>query len=692
MAGVQPGDIILDVDNIPFSSKRFALHVEQTVTLGVERGGQRLELNAPLVPLAKAAPLFLISSVAPALVYWAASTLLLWRRFGQGEVQLLFVLAQTIAIAMLFPPPPFLPWCYRAFWASSLSAACFFLAPSLLLHFHITFPVTLGSSRQRHQFLGVLYGLTLPAAASWLAYTVLENTLLWQLSTLYAALELIIVIVILIYVYFYRATPDGRRRLRVLIPSITLAVGPFAFIYAQAASFRGLDTTLDWMVRLTLLIAPLGYTYAVLRHNLFGIDRVLNRALVYILLSVGILILYLGPFLLIHRLLPSNPRAQILVVAGLTMMIGLAFDWSRTRIQRLVDRLFYGGWYDYPGVVETISDALARSLDREQLTEVLTLQVPKLMQLHHGHLWIGGPDETLPHKAPEPSQSFSFTLKGQEHAIWTVGPRHDEEDFSSTDQRILETLAHQAEIALSNVLLVETLRRQLDEIRASRETLAQAQHQLLRSREEEQSRLARDLHDGPIQTLVGLNMQLSLLLAFLGDERIPADKALSTMRTAVRALLSELRQVCAELRPPMLDTLGLGAALHALAEEWSAQSNVPVALDLPPNAALRPLPGDVSVNLYRVVQEALSNVTRHAGARRVTICLSWDASHLSLSIQDDGRGFAVPDAFHDLTSQGHFGLVGMQERIDLIDGTWMIKSAPGQGTTVRVVWQTNTDL
>ena len=259
--------------------------------------------------------------------------------------------------------------------------------------------------------------------------------------------------------------------------------------------------------------------------------------------------------------------------------------------------------------------------------------------------------------------------------------RRDGEEFTAPDRRILKTLADQAEVALNNVLLVETLRRQLGEIR-------EVQHRLLRSREEERARLARDLHDGPIQLLVGLNMQLGLLLAATGKETLSASEELQAMRAEVRRLLAELRQVCAELRPPMLDTLGLGAALRALAEEWSEQSGVPITLDLPPDHTLRALPGEVTVNLYRVAQESLSNVARHAAARQVALSLVWEADRLTLTVRDDGRGFVLPEVLHDLTAQEHFGLMGMQERVALIGGRLMIESAPGQGTTVRVTYQT----
>ena len=227
------------------------------------------------------------------------------------------------------------------------------------------------------------------------------------------------------------------------------------------------------------------------------------------------------------------------------------------------------------------------------------------------------------------------------------------------------------------MLLIETLRTQLDEIRASSEALSQAQHRLLRSREEERARLARDLHDGPLQSLIGLNLQLGLLLPQTGDS-----KALNEMRSEVHDLLNDLRGVCSELRPPMLDTLGLAAALRSLAEDWSGQSGVAVQLDLPPYAFdLSPLPGDIAVNLYRVAQEALTNVAKHAQAKRVDICLTDQNGGVNMSIHDDGRGFELPDEIGALTTHGHFGLVGLRERVNLIGGKLSLDSSTRPGYT-----------
>jgi signal transduction histidine kinase len=289
-------------------------------------------------------------------------------------------------------------------------------------------------------------------------------------------------------------------------------------------------------------------------------------------------------------------------------------------------------------------------------------------------------------KVVPPQLQFSLQFQGQVRGQWMVAARRDDEDFTTSDRRILKTLARQAETALSNVLLVETLRQQLEELQASRETLAQAQRRLLRSREAERARLARDLHDGPLQVLVGLNLQTGLLLSQREADDSPVTSALKEIRGEVQGLLSDLRQVCSELRPPMLDTLGLGAALRALAEDWSAQNGIAVQIDLP-DTALRSLPSDVAVNLYRVVQEALSNVAHHAAAQHVTLAVCDGQQGITLQLHDDGHGFTLPRSSRELIAQDHYGLVGMQERVDLIDGQLQLDSAPGRGTTLHVTWR-----
>ena len=633
-------------------------------------------------PSVQASDLSLINAIVVALTFWGTGTLLLWRRSWQMEARLFFLMAQSIGVGLLF----FLAYAQSEIyptWMSVLRSAGFHVAGTLLVHFYLIFPARLGTPRKRRSIMGVLYGLMPIALVCRLTATPIGI----QLAFLFNTLEITAAALILMYAYLRPATPDTRRRIRLVVFGNMTAFVPTFFLYLLPMIAGATHWMPDWMVGPFIIIAPLSYLYAMIRHNLFGVDRVLNRTLVYALLSIGILLLYAGPLLVIYHILPDDLPAQLIVITVLTLLVGLSFDWTRTRVQHWVDRLFYGGWYDYPGVVETISDALARCVDRGPLTAILTQQVPALMPLPEGRLWIGEAAALPQTKIVPPQLLLLLQFQGRACGQWTIGSRRDDEDFTTADRRILNTLAHQAETALSNVLLVETLRQQLDELHANRETLALAQRRLLRSREEERARLARDLHDGPLQVLVGLNLQTGLLLSQREADDSSITTALKEIRGEVQALLTDLRQVCAELRPPMLDTLGLGAALRALVEDWSAQSGIAVQIDLPADGKLRSLPGDVAVNVYRVVQEALSNIARHAAAQHVVLTACDDQPGITLRLQDDGCGFASPASSRELIAHGHYGLIGMQERVDLIDGQFQLATAPGRGTTLHLTWR-----
>ena len=679
-AGLRAGDVVVAVNGNPFSGWH-NLQWDQPFLLSVERDGSTLSFAVAPVGTTQAPNGWLISLAAAIPIFWGVSTLLLIRRFQQTQVRLLFLLCQTLTLLAAISNP--YPW-PTTIWLLILSTACFHLLLFFFLHLHLVFPVLVSTQSRRRWLLAITLGLGLVLTFLYLFQADLGT----KLSNGYAVLVIGTVIAIVIHVYGRRANAADRRRLRLIIFSTIAGMMPVLFGLVLPNILGKRPFISAWQLGPITIGIPLTYLYATARHNLFGIDRLLNRTLVYIILSSCILALYVGPVLILYRLLPDDLPLQMAIIAGLTMLVGVSFNWARTQVQRLVDGLFYGGWYDYPGVVETISAALARTIEREQLVDVLTRQTPTLMQLHDGQLWIGGqnqpeappptPPTNLPTYQPDPLR-LPLVFQGQVRGLWSVGARSDGDELSTTDRRILRTLAHQAEIALGNVLLVETLRRRLNEIR-------EAQHQLLRSREDERARLARDLHDGPIQSLVGLNMQLGLLLNSSAQDT-PLTEELSAMRSEMRGLLTELRQVCAELRPPMLDTLGLGAAIRALAEEWSAQNHIAISFDLLPDVALRSLSSHVSVNLYRVVQEALANVARHAQARRVVIRMEQQSDGSTLTIQDDGRSFAIPTILHELTDQGHFGLVGMQERVNAIGGTLMLESVPGQGTIVSVTWR-----
>jgi signal transduction histidine kinase len=209
--------------------------------------------------------------------------------------------------------------------------------------------------------------------------------------------------------------------------------------------------------------------------------------------------------------------------------------------------------------------------------------------------------------------------------------------------------------------------------------LARLSARMVEQHEEERRRLSRELHDETAQVFSAVKMELSVL-----RDGVPAetagriDHALDLVDTGIRGI----RNVVHSLRPSLLDDLGLLPALRSLITEFQQRSGLAVSLESP--ATLAPLSKDAELALFRALQEALSNVARHAGAGTVTVRLRQDGPRLELTVQDDGRG--LPEGVTPATIErpGHMGIVGMRERIGALGGTVMVEAPPGAGFRVRV--------
>lgn len=197
---------------------------------------------------------------------------------------------------------------------------------------------------------------------------------------------------------------------------------------------------------------------------------------------------------------------------------------------------------------------------------------------------------------------------------------------------------------------------------------------LLSEREEhERGRLAREIHDGPIQTLYSVNHRL--------EEATP--ETLTASRRDVKELASELRSICEHLRPALVDNLGLEGALRARARTLS-KNNLGLKISISFDSTCSALTGPIEHACYRIVQEALNNIIRHAEASKADISLSRNLSVYQLVIQDNGRGFDLPKDWLKLVRDSHFGLVGIRERAEMQGGSCRIDSAPGKGTRIEV--------
>jgi signal transduction histidine kinase len=243
------------------------------------------------------------------------------------------------------------------------------------------------------------------------------------------------------------------------------------------------------------------------------------------------------------------------------------------------------------------------------------------------------------------------------------------------EQRVLERTA--ALQAANQALLQENRHRQQAEA---------AHHQVLRrlseAEETERGRISRELHDQLGQDLTTLKLGLQMLRQKIPGEA-PVQESLSRLEALAANLMRHTHRLAWELRPSVLDDLGLVMALQRYSAEWSETSGVPVDFHSRGLEGQR-LPKELESALYRVAQECLTNVARHAQARQVSVLLECRADCVSLIIEDDGRGFDPEATLQARAQTGKLGLLGIQERVKLVAGTVDMESSPGAGTTVYV--------
>jgi signal transduction histidine kinase len=204
---------------------------------------------------------------------------------------------------------------------------------------------------------------------------------------------------------------------------------------------------------------------------------------------------------------------------------------------------------------------------------------------------------------------------------------------------------------------------------------------VLRATEQERLRLAADLHDGPVQELTALRYSLNRARTRVQrGQHEEAESLLAGLEVDLSTGISGLRRLMAELRPAVLDEQGLEAALRNQARAFEAANGVACDVHSALQARLAP---ELETVLYRVTQESLTNIGKHAHASRVTVSLASEQDGVRLRIQDDGVGFD-PLAARGLVADGHFGLAGMRERVEMVGGRLVVDSTPGEGTTVDV--------
>jgi signal transduction histidine kinase len=220
----------------------------------------------------------------------------------------------------------------------------------------------------------------------------------------------------------------------------------------------------------------------------------------------------------------------------------------------------------------------------------------------------------------------------------------------------------------------------VDQLRKYRSDIQSYIISILNSQEDERKRIARELHDETAQALIVLGRRIEMAEELSDNAELTAQ--LESLRDLVDDTLQGVRLFTRDLRPPLLEELGLPRTLELLGDRTAQEQ--PLTVNVTIKGEPRPLLPEVELGLYRLAQESLSNVRRHAHATRVEIGLTYEENRVRLEITDDGVGFEAPKNPAELIKSGRLGLMGIYERARLFGGQATITSKPGQGTQVVV--------
>jgi signal transduction histidine kinase len=427
------------------------------------------------------------------------------------------------------------------------------------------------------------------------------------------------------------------------------------------------------VVTMTFLLIPISIGVAILRHQLFDVDLLINRTLVYAVLTVGVVVLYV---LLVGTLSAVfQGQGNILISLLATGIVAVVFQPLRERLQYSVNRLFYGHRDEPYVVISRLSRSLEAAFEPDAVLPAIVQAVATSLKLPYTAISIGeGSQGTVVSSyGNEVDAPLRMPLVYQAEILGEliVAPRGPGESWASSDQRLLEEVARHAGIAVHAVQSTIALR-------SANKHLAEARERLVTAREEERRRLRRDLHDGLGPSLAALTLKVGVARKLLRRDQAAADILLAELTGDIEATVDDIRRLVYALRPPTLDQLGLVEAIRECVAEYGAAgagshgNQLGVLIDAPER--LPDLPAALEVAAYRIAQEAFTNVVRHAHAHTCRIRLTCGPT-LELEIIDDGSGF--PSSY-----KAGIGLVAMRERAAELNGTCSIDAIQGGGTRV----------
>ncbi len=486
------------------------------------------------------------------------------------------------------------------------------------------------------------------------------------------------------------------------------------------------------------LINALIISHVILHHQLLDINLAARRGLAYLIWAICLIGIYSGALFLLETVIDVEASAVTVAafLGGITL-IGTALQPLRTMTRDWVERLFFRETYEYRKFLVGFTRRLSNVLDLGELAETMLQSVARAMRTSGAYLllpdmesgdfipqfvqpktaaqsmaevrfkkdnpivtWLarGGKAmrreliDTSPEFKSLPQQErddlnaldaellFPLRSKGKLVGILGVGRKRTKALYSQDEMDLLMTMATEAAIAIENAGILDNLKRQ--QLR-----VAQLLAETVQAQEEERKRVSVELHDSVAQWLVGASYTIQSIPHLLPEANgEQARRELAEIEKTIDQSIRELRRVMSDLHPPALEELGLVNALRQIVEKLG-RDGITAHFQIqgvPPS-----LPPSIEISIYRIVQEALSNIRKHSGATEVEAWLEFGPESISVEVHDNGKGFDLPKTVASEVAVHHMGLMGMKQRAETFGGTLRIDTGPGKGTTISLTVPTD---
>jgi len=692
----------------------------ESIYVTVERNGQAREVNVLITPSSLEEIFGRFPAILAAFGFWlAGSYVLAFSRLGKQSILFFFlclsaIVALTCGLISSYGPA----WTKIGFHCGMLWLGAF------IAQLHLVFPSSRLPEPHRHGIglsLMIITGLLSIShlAANLIGISLLPTSLVWAITLTMFSLE--IGLAVMLVIRSYRKSNTSVERIQTGIITLSCALGaiPVVGLILIPQLILGYPLVSSSIAFLSLLAVPVGYGFAIFRYKLIGVKETVNRGAVLLLIGLVIAGFYSLWYSISSKVIsPTVSHSPVWGLLTTVVLAGLTVKFYRFLV-RFVNHVVYGGWYDYRSVIEQARRSLTLTdLDRNSVGATLCQVVGQSMQLETVSLilpdgvklsyaekqtiqtaimraeecekffqsakyltgdkdgfvsWKAALSSSAPNLAifQELAPQHILLLRGKNNfplGVLLLGHKRDGDTLNGADIDILKVVIHQAQVTLENVRLLE-------DVQAHSEKISRLHRRILMAREEERKRLARDLHDLIIQSLVGLNYQLAEVRLQISNGQT---EQLIKAQTQIKTLIGELRQICADLRPPTLDVLEFTEAIQTKVAEIEENASFQARVFIEGNEE-QDIGEDVKLCIYRMIQESLINANKHAMADHVEVWVQITSEQVTVMVTDNGKGFEVPARLEYLVPDRHYGLIGIKEMVEAVNGSLAITSKPGQG-------------